>query len=254
MLLPQTTNKMDRLIQAVRYGSGAVRLWAVAASGLVAAGLVGSLYSLTFHKPVWLPKVAQFLIGLAAIAASITTALQRTEEVARTKRKIEAAEKKVAAHPREPQAAWELAQVKLESYLNRNLSQVRSIYLLTVIVMMIGFSLIISGAVEAFRDPKVFQASVLSALSGIVVSFIGGTFLVLHKSTMNQAKDYVTILERINAVGMSMQILESLGEGDQELKQETTAAIAQQLLLMYSLDTRNIRIPKRKARTKREEE
>jgi hypothetical protein len=86
------------------------------------------------------------------------------------------------------------------------------------------------------------------------VSFIGGTFLVLHSATMSQAKDYVTILERINAVGMSMQILESLGDGDHDLKQETTAAIAQQLLLMCSLHARSGDIPKRKSRSKKDGE
>jgi hypothetical protein len=51
---------------------------------------------------------------------------------------------------------------------------------------------------------------------------------------MAQAKDYVTILERINAVGMSVQILESLDDKNSNLKDETTAAIARQLLFMYS--------------------
>ncbi|MGB9491294.1 MAG: hypothetical protein WCA92_12585 [Terriglobales bacterium] len=175
---------------------------------------------------------------------------QRTEEVARSKQRIEEAEKKVAENPKEPQAAWELAQVKLESYLNRNLSQVKSVYALTVGVMIVGFSLIIGGSIEAFRQPDRFKASVLSSLSGIVVSFIGGTFLILHKSIVSQAKDYVTILERINAVGMSMQILNSIDSEDQNLKQETTAAIAQQLLLMYSEHVPKFEI--RTGRAKRE--
>lgn len=67
------------------------------------------------------------------------------------------------------------------------------------------------------------------------MSFIGATFLILYKATMAQATDYVNILERINAVGMSVQILETIEEDDTKLKQKTTAEIAKQLLELYSL-------------------
>src|SRR6266851_229292 len=90
----------------------------------------------------------------------------------------------------------------------------------TVVVMTVGFALIGIGAYQAFKNPDHFKASVLSSISGVVVSFIGGTFLVLYKSTMAQAKDYVTILERINAVGMSVQILESINSDATNLKDE----------------------------------
>lgn len=100
--------------------------------------------------------------------------------------------------------------------------------------MAVGFVLILAGAYKGFADPDHFRASILSSVSEVVVTFIGGTFLVLYKATMAQAKDYVTILERINAVGMSVQIPHSLEDTNGDLKDETTAAIARQLLHMYS--------------------
>jgi hypothetical protein len=51
---------------------------------------------------------------------------------------------------------------------------------------------------------------------------------------MSQAKDFVNVLERINAVGMSVQIVDRIEE-DQKLKNETGAAIARQLLELYGL-------------------
>ena len=188
--------------------------------------------------------------ALGALIAFIIYGLQKSKEEVKREQKIEAVEKRVKDNPKETQVAWELARVKLESYLNRNLSQVRSIFLLTVVVMAGGFTLIGIGAYQAFRDPDHFRASVLSSVSGVVVSFIGGTFLVLYRSTMAQAKDYVTILERINAVGMSVQILETLAEADGQLKNETTAEIAKQLLQMYSSEVHLAAIssPKRKSR------
>ena len=197
-----------------------------------------------------LQSIAGVVGAIGAVISLIIYVLQKTQESVQREKKIEAVELRVRENPKEPQLAWELARVKLESYLNRNLSQVRSIFFLTVLVMAGGFALIGIGASEAFRDPDRFNASVLSSVSGVVVSFIGGTFLVLYKSTMAQAKDYVTILERINAVGMSVQILELLDDGDKDLKHQTMAAVARQLLHMYSHDMPEVSVPPRARKVK----
>jgi hypothetical protein len=84
-----------------------------------------------------------------------------------------------------------------------------------------------------YRDPANFNASIVSAVSGIVVNFIGATFLVIYRSTMEQAKDYVAVLERINAVGMSVQILDKMDESDAKMRNQATSDIAKQLLLLY---------------------
>ena len=64
-----------------------------------------------------------------------------------------------------------------------------------------------------------------------MVEFIAATFLLIYRSTMEQAKDYVAMLERINAVGMSAQLLETLPD---DKRDETQAEIAKSLLLMYT--------------------
>ncbi len=157
--------------------------------------------------------------------------IQRSADVAR----IERAERKLDENPQQSQAAWELAQIKLETYLNRNLSQVRSIYWLTVIVMTLGFLLIGYGVFKVFENPTGnLTASIVATASGIIVNFIGLSFLVIYRSTISQAKEYVTILERINAVGMVVQILETIKDDESNLRQHTTAAIATEMLRMYS--------------------
>lgn len=190
-------------------------------------------YPLIASHPILIKGFAFMGGGIAIMIVVAVVGFQRYTEEAKGDLKIEAAEQRLRDNPEEPQLAWDVAREKLERYLNRNLSQVRSIFLLTVFVMLVGFGLIGFGAYEAFHDPAHFPASVLSAVSGVVVSFIGGTFLVLYKATMAQASDYVTILERINAVGMSVQILKTLDE-DPELKRQSMAEVAKQLLHMYS--------------------
>jgi len=101
--------------------------------------------------------------------------------------------------------------------------------------MIIGFFLIGYGVSKVFESPSTFKPAVVAACSGILVNLIGASFLIVYRSTMSQAKDYVTILERINAVGMAVQILETIGEKDSSLRQETTAAIAKQLLTLYAV-------------------
>ncbi|URC12123.1 hypothetical protein [Flavobacterium sp. B183] len=143
-------------------------------------------------------------------------------------------EKMVANHPNEPKLAWDLARIKLESYLNRNISQVRSIFSLSVLVMIVGFGLIIYGSIMVFDDPKNLNGSILVAIAGLIVNFIGATFLIVYKSVMEQAKDFVNVLERINAVGMSVQIIETIKDSHLQLKEETKAELSKKLIDLYS--------------------
>ncbi len=189
-------------------------------------------------------------IVIGGLGAAIISLLQKSREDVKRDKKIEAVEKRVQENPKETKAAWELARVKLESYLDRNLSQVRLIFWMTLLVMGSGFALISVGVYESFQSAANLNPSILTTASGVIVSFIGGTFLVIYKATMSQAKDYVSILERINAVGMSVQILDTIDENETKLKHETMADVAKQLLSMYSGSIKNNKVPgKKKALT-----
>jgi hypothetical protein len=177
--------------------------------------------------------------GLGASAFLIilgVSAYQESIDQAKREKKIEEAARRVQENPGETQAAWELARVKLEVYVDRNLNQVRSIFWLTAFVMIVGFGLIAYGVARAYGVAANFEASILSAAAGVLVNFIGASFLVIYRSTMTQAKDYVTILERINAVGMAVQILDKIDDREMLLKTETTCALAKQLLNMYTVE------------------
>jgi len=158
---------------------------------------------------------------------------QDTKESEKRAEKIESLEKEIKEKPEESQTAWELARLKLESYLNKNLQQVSSIFYLSATVMLVGFGLIIFGVFKVFSDPELLNPSILVTCAGIIVNFIGGTLLLIYRSTMSQAKGYVEVLERINAVGMSIQILESIDDKNLELKDSTTAEVAKELLKIY---------------------
>ena len=226
------------ILIAWRVGSVTVRRVIVIAILLVTTAIIISAIGRFFP---YFPEIKGITEGVGAILGIFggilvlsVMAYQKSNEETQKENRIQEVEKRVQDNPKETQAAWELARVKLESYLNRNLNQVRSIFWLTAFVMIVGFSLISFGVYTVFTTPDSLKASIIATSSGLIVNFIGASFLVLYKSTMAQAKDYVTILERINAVGMSVQILETIEDDENGLKQKTTAEISKQLLALYT--------------------
>lgn len=142
-------------------------------------------------------------------------------------------EKRALEQPKESLNAWDLSRAKLELYLNRNLTQVSWIFILILLVMFVGFGIIIYGIIKVYEGPSSFTPSIVVTISGIIVEFIAATFLVIYKSTMQQAKDYVDVLERINAVGMAVQILDTIDSTETELKEKTKSELVKELLLLY---------------------
>ncbi len=153
-------------------------------------------------------------------------------EARERKNRIDRIIDEVQNFPEKAKPAWDLASAKLEDYLARNLSQVRSIYYLVVLVMAVGFGFIGWGVYNVFSGANL-EASLVAAVSGIFVQFIGATFLLVYRSTMEQAKDYVAMLERINAVGMSVQLVETIEDSDPKARDKVRAELASSLLNMY---------------------
>lgn len=183
-------------------------------------------------------KVSPIIFSIVFLLIYSVATYERLLEDRIFRKKIESYERQVREDPRKTQLAWELAQAKLESYLNRNLGQVRSIFWLTLVVMCVGFGFVLWGVVRALDTPERLPVAVLASVSGVVISFVGGSFLIIYKSTLGQSADNIAVLERINAVGMAVQILETIPEETaSELRNQTTAEIARQLLLMYSSGT-----------------
>jgi membrane associated rhomboid family serine protease len=92
-----------------------------------------------------------------------------------------------------------------------------------------GFALIVCGVLTSFFQPNAAPAAVAAA-SGVISEFIGVTFLAIHRSTMAQANKFMAVLERINTVGMAVQILDAIPEAETALKNSTRAQIVALLL------------------------
>jgi hypothetical protein len=230
-----TTSIVSRLSKAVIRGPRRVKIiFLVAISIILTAIIIASL----IDREV-LPKnydlLAGMLSGLGGLLILSIYSYQTVIDENEAKEELKKVEDKVKENPNEPTAAWELARIKLENYLNRNLSQIQWIFIWTVITMVAGFVIIGYGIIRAYEPNTSINASIIATASGLFIEFIGATFLVIYKSTMQQAKDYVNVLERINAVGMSVQIFESISKEEIKLQDQTKAEISKQLLALYSI-------------------
>jgi hypothetical protein len=175
-------------------------------------------------------SVLAVAITFAAVIASslqiYRTAIQAVQE---SKKRIERIEVKAEREPEKAKFAWELASAKLEAYFDRNLAQVFMIFAVAIFVMLVGFGFVLWGVWLAIRNPGQYT-SWIAAISGIITEFIGVTFMVIYRSTMSQANAFMQVLERINTVGMAVQILDSIPEGESQLKNSTRAELVKLLL------------------------
>ena len=209
----------------------------VLAAAITFGALAAALFFWGFDRP------AQFLAATGAVLAVGVLAYQRAFDRSLRAERIVEFEKEAEAHPDKAKPAWDLASAKLESYVDRNLSQVAWIFVLVLIVMTAGFVVIGLGIYKVFTEDAL-KPSIVATTSGIVIEFIAATFLLIYRSTMEQAKDYVGMLERINAVGMSAQLLEAIEDTDPKIKDAARARLSDSLLEMY-------RQPKPKAARKK---
>ena len=122
---------------------------------------------------------------------------------------------------------WEKAQIKLETYFDANLFQVGLVFWIAVVVMAIGFCFVLWGLLLSLRQTSALTStSGISVGAGIITEFIGATFMVIYRSTVAQANEFVTVLERTNRLGIAIQILDSIPEANGDLKAQARAQVA----------------------------
>lgn len=201
---------------------------------LLISGIVLAAMELNILDRLWGQNIGVVLLSLSFVSFYSAVSYQDLIEKQNKQAEIIEARELVFNNPDKPQYAWDLARAKLEGYLDRNLKQVTSIYWLTLVVMIFGFGFILYGLYNAFNNVANLPVSIVASASGVIITFIGGSLLIIYKSVLTQSKDYVTVLERINAVGMAVQVIESIPDNASDMKNESMAELARQLLTLYA--------------------
>lgn len=229
-----TVSLVKSLIKALKAGNKKVRTLFYISLISILLGIVSALLAELFTESRSTFNIIGAGFGIIAIFIifGISGYASLIEET-KVKEKIETIEKRASEHPTEARAAWDLARIKLESYLNRNLIHIRWIFILILFVMFVGFAIVVYGIIKIYESPETITPSIVTLASGVLIEFIASSFLIIYRSTMNQAKEYVNVLERINAVGMSVQILESIDKKNTKLKDQTRSELVKELLSLY---------------------
>src|SRR5262245_57422183 len=154
------------------------------------------------------------------------------EQLKTSQDKIAKAETNIKENPEKAKPAWDLARTTLEAYFSRNISQIAHIFWLSVVVFISGFLIIIWGIYQAIKSPSIQIAPIVATSAGIITEFVGATFLFIYRSTIKQAMDYSKTLERINSVGMAMQILDTIPEcaKNDDIKSKTKSILVELLV------------------------
>lgn len=217
--------------------------WDVAADGKETgtSAPIGTLYAgLPAHplaRQVIAPYAYAFVIFVVFASAFYYVQRRLTKLREKADSKIADLQLQAKQNPEKAKFAWDLARVKLEEYFDRNLIQVNLVFWVAVFVMIVGFTFVLAGVVLSYSQPKMWTTSMVAAVSGIITQFLGATFMVIYRSTMAQANEYMSILERINSVGMAVQVVDSLPDGT-DLKNEARASVAKLLLSVGSVPAR----------------
>lgn len=168
-----------------------------------------------FFEKYSIVVVSFFFVFAAFLATAVIRTIIRVnvDRQVRRNRQVELdaeLKKRIEESPEKIKPAWDMAKNTLEKYFERNLKQIDSIFVISLIAMLAGLLLIIVGIIVSIIDRNAGGAELIAVSSGVVTEFIGATFVFIYKSTVSQAKEYAASLERINSVGMSMQILDNI--------------------------------------------
>lgn len=167
------------------------------------------LYLVSERKMVTeIAGVLGVVLGAVASFTGMAEFYRAIRERRRIQEQVNEAEQKSEAEPDRLRPAWVLARITLEEYFNRNLRHVSWIFWLAVLVMMVGFGLVLYGIDRSVTQPNAVPIAIVAASAGIITEFIGGTFMLMYRSTLSQASSYMAILERINSVGMPESLIQ----------------------------------------------
>ena len=196
---------------------------------VVIIAAIATLIILGGKYPDVMPRILlSVLVPMLAVAFGYV-ASHRAMAPVTTPERVREIEQLAEREPTRSKYAWDLARVKLEAYFDRNLSQVNLIFWISVAVMFVGFVFVmLSLTFTQFNTDNTTR--LVGTAAGVITESIGATFMFIYKSTMEQARAFMTTLDRINAVGMAVQILDTIPDDAVDLKNATKVELVKALL------------------------
>jgi len=170
---------LKNVLLAWSRNAGKTRNLIVASLACQFTGMAFLIYVSVEQMPKEIGYIGWLVFGIGLFVALLVAVQQQIQNNELENLDIRNAQERARENPERPEFAWDLARTKLERYLDRNLYEVRAIFFLTTAVMLGGFFLIVFGLLKAFSEPAAFNVSIVSAASGVLISFVGGSFMLI---------------------------------------------------------------------------
>lgn len=103
---------------------------------------------------------------------------------------------------------WELGRLELGENMTQTRKKADILFNFSIVFIISGIIGLCGSIFLHFNSPQNF--SFLIGVGSIILESFGGIFIVLYKTTINQLNKNIEILAKINNVGMSLRILDSL--------------------------------------------
>jgi MFS family permease len=215
-----------------------MRSWRIWLFAIVFAAAIAGIITYV-HPNVWNSRPWNLLIFIGLLIVAVVTSwimamiVTSFREIAATNKQITDSKAKLMEEASDTiQPAWDLALATLTQYWQRNTAQNRSIFVVSVLAIAAGFCVMLVGVWAALNSPastNSIAAAGIVSLGGVLTQFIGATFLVMYKSTLQQMTRFNATLAAINSVGMAWYVLQAMDEStpdEKSLKNQTLARLA----------------------------
>lgn len=139
------------------------------------------------------------------------------------------------AEERSPiQSAWEVSKATTDKYWQAARSQNAMIFGVSLIVSLFGFIVMSVGIIYAIAQQGVgikawSGPGGLATVAGMLTQFIGATFLLMYRSTVQQMGQFRIALQRLNDVAIACTVANAIDDSSTEgkaLKNEAFKALA----------------------------
>lgn len=92
-------------------------------------------------------------------------------------------------------------------------NQAKIVFIFSIIFLCFGIVVILLTILKKDIPNKI---ALITAIGGAITEIIGGVFLVMYKSLISQLNENLKILERLNIIGISIKILDTIAINNKE--------------------------------------
>lgn len=187
--------------------------------------------SLSGGRSVGLPDIPTGLLALLGIAASTYV----VSKVVGASRQADAELESVRAERKDIEQRIEkregggldifgvirLGLNQITEYYTINKSQARNSFTASMIAVIVGFGLLCLGILLGYDHSEAKEVAILSAVSGVLLQFIGGAYFYLYNRSLQQLNFFYETLVRLQDTMLAIQQVDLLAESGREKARES---------------------------------